>query len=458
MRMRHSTIRSSFILILLTAALISCSSSTGTSGEDREQPKTKITEPGMDAELSEETEYMDDETVQSAMTEADNENQTYTFDQQALADAGIDLEVGEVLLVSKVALGRITSVSESNGQVEVKTKFAALTEAFEEADIEWNQTFEFTDEVLEKSVMVFKGKEYAARKDDEACAGLQDGCIGWKFAVGEYTLKGRIVGQGAEAEVIVIMSKQVGGDNVALRAESTIQSIDNYTNIQIEDHETKQFDFANSNMQGKVKVSLAAAGGGVSNDLGFGPHTMIRFPFTIGPLPVVLAVKVRTVAKVDVKSNASATAEANFTYGGSAGISYDGTELIPNKGGGIEAPQITGGSGDLAAAIGLNVDVQWGFTAPELELQLFGNTLVPYLRPEFFIGANLKWGPVCQNVNLRYNVSSGLDLRFLGQDLATLVETKVVEEQRWDYYSPEDCEGAHDKAYQQKQNYLIFRN
>lgn len=454
--MKYLYLRLNAILILSFSLFLfaACSSSTGPSGGDNN--KNQITEQGVDADLGDDTKYIDDETVETAMTDADNENGSYTFDQQALADAGVELREGEVLLISKVALGRITSVTESNGQVEVETEFASLTEAFENADIEWNQTFEFTDEVLENSVMVYKGKEYAPKQNDEACAGLQDGCIGWEFEVGEYTLKGRIVGQGSNAEVIVIMSKQIGNESVAFRAESTIQSIDNYTNIQIEDHETKQFDFGNPNMQGKVKVSLAAAGGGVGPDLSFGPHTMIRFPFTIGPLPVILAVKVRTVAKIEVVSNASATAEANFTYSGNAGITYDGTDLIPNKGGGIESPQISGGSGDLAAAIGLNVDVQWGFTAPELELQLFGNTLVPYLRPEFFIGANLKWGPVCQNVNLRYNVSSGLDLRFLGETISELYETKVVEEQRWDYYSPEDCEGAHSKEF--KNEYLIFRN
>lgn len=453
-----NSFRSIAAVLILSMTVLSCSSSsTGPSGEE-DSSDQKITEPGLDGELSEDTEYMDDETVESAMTEADNENQTYTFNQEALADAGIELEVGEVLLISKVALGRITSVSEGNGQVEVQTEFASLTEAFKEADIEWNQTFEFTDEVLEKSVMVYMGKEYAPKANDEACEGLDQGCIGWEFEVGDYTLKGRIVGQGSNAEVIVIMSKQIGNESVAFRAESTIQSIDNYTNIQIEDHETKQFEFGNPNMQGEVKLSLAAAGGGVGPDLSFGPHTMIRFPFTVGPLPVILAVKVRTVARIEVVSNASATAETSFTYGGNAGITYNGTELIPNAGGGIANPQNGGGAGDLAAAIGLNVDVQWGFAAPELELQLFGNTLVPYLRPEFFIGANLKWGPVCQNVNLRYNVSSGLDLRFLGQDLSTLKETQVVEEQRWDHYSPADCEGAHAKDHQEEQEYLMFRN
>lgn len=456
MRFFCLSIRSIFLSALLLLFMSACSSSTGPSDGGEGEVNQTINQGGVEAELGDETIFIDDQITESAMMDADHENRTYTFDQKALADAGMELKVGEVMLISKVALGRITSVTENNGQVTVETEFASLTEAFENADIEWNQTFEFTDEVLENSVMVYKGKEYAPKQDDEACAGLQAGCIGWEFAVGEYTLKGRIVGQGSGAEVIVIMSKQIGNESVAFRAETTIQSIDNYTNIQIEDHETKQFDFGNPNMQGKVKLSLAAAGGGVGPDLSFGPHTMIRFPFTVGPLPVILAVKVRTVAKIEVVSNASATAEANFTYGGNAGITYDGTELIPNKDQQIENPEITGGGGDLAAAIGLNVDVQWGFTAPELELQLFGNTLVPYLRPEFFIGANLKWGPICQNVNLRYNVSSGLDLRFLGQNLSTLVETTVVEEKRWDYYSPEDCEGVHSKENQEE--YMIFRN
>ncbi|MDX1640173.1 MAG: hypothetical protein R3220_00655 [Balneolaceae bacterium] len=455
MRLNSFTIRSAVFLIVILITLGSCSSSsTGPSGGG----ERTIQEQGLDAELSDETVFMNDETVESAMTDADNDSRTYTFNKQALADAGMELKTGEVLLISKVALGRITSVEENNGQVQVKTEFAALTEAFKEDDIEWDQTFEFTDEVLEKSVMVFKGKEFVAQKDDDACEGLQDGCIGWNAEVGEYTLKGRIVGQGPQAEVIVIMSKQIGNESVVFRAESTIQSIDNYTNIQIRDHETKQFDFSNPNMQGKVKLSLAAAGGGVGPDLSFGPYTMIRFPFTIGPLPVILAVKVRTVARVEVVSNASATAETSFTYGGSAGITYDGTKLIPNKKNGIDQPDITGGGGDLAAAIGLNVDIQWGFSAPELELQLFGNTLVPYLRPEFFLSGKLWWGPVCQNVNLRYNVSSGLDLRFLGQKLSTLVETKVVEEKDWDYSHPENCHEEHQSKLLPEEQYLIFRN
>lgn len=458
MRLLFIPIRIVTVLLFLSSILLSCSSSsTGPSGEDQNS-NVSINEPGLSAELGDETEFIDDSTVQSAMIHADNESGRYTFDQDALTDVGIELKAGEILLISKTALGRITSVSEDNGEVKVETEFASINEAFENADIGWDQTFEFTDEVLENSVMVYKGKEFSPKDDDAACAGFQDGCVGWNFEIGEYNLKGRVVGQGQNAEVIVIMSKQVGGENVAFRAETTIESIKNNANIQIRDHETKQFDFSNPNMQGVVKLSLGAAGGGRTDDIGFGPHTMIRFPYVVGPIPIVIAVKVRTVAKLDVQSNASATAEATIRYGGRAGITYDGTKIIPNNGEELEAPDITGGGGDLAATIGLNVNAQWGFTAPELELQLFGNVLVPYLRPEFFIGADLWWGPVCQNVNLRYNVSSGIDLRFLGKNLTTLVETPVVEEKRWDYSTPENCHEEHREKRTEENEYLIFRN
>jgi hypothetical protein len=437
----RTTFKTVTAVIFIAIFVAGCSSSTDSEPEEEVDQQETITEAGFNGRLTSQTTYIDENNVSSTLIESDTESDTYIFDAAALEEEGIVFEPGQVLLIHQTALGRITSVQESGGSVSVQTEFAALTDAFEELDMEWDESFQFTPDIIEKSVMEYRGKEiYPKKNDPDNCAGFQEGCFGWDATVGEYTIKGRIVGNGANAEVIVIMSKQVGGDNVAFRAESTIQEIKNSTNLQIEDGETKQFDFQNPNMGGQVKLSLAAAGGGVGPDLSFGPQTMIRFPFSIGPLPMVMAVKVRTVAKVEVQSNASATAEATFRYGGSAGVQYDGLNLIPNKDQQIENPQIEGGGGDLAAAIGLNVDVQWGFSAPELELQLFGNTLVPYLRPEFFLQGGLTWGPVCQEVKLRYNVSSGLDLRFLGQDISNLVETKVVEEKEWNYYAPEGCD------------------
>lgn len=423
------------ILLSLTLILFfgACSSSTGPSNDDdRKESNQQITQEGVDADLSDDTQFIDDQTTKSALRDADNENQTYTFDQQALADAGVELEVGEVMLISKVALGRITSVSEDNGEIVVETEFAALTEAFENADIEWDRSFEFTPDVLENSIIEFRGEHF---KPSMTSATKSE----WEISSGPYKGKASIEANGNSASITIGLKKEEGNTSVGFSAKTTIKQIANYTNIEIRDHETKSFEFIHPNMGGEVELKLAAAGGGVDQDIGIGPLAMLKIPFTIGPIPVVLAVNVRTVAKIDVKGNASAVAETKFSYNGRSGLKYDGTNVSTDFDNAIANPNHLGGSGDLAALIGVNVNAQWGFTAPELELQMFGNTLVPYLRPEFYLRANLTWGPVCQKVSAEYKVAAGLSFRFLGVFENKIAEKDIVPMKKWEAFSPQDC-------------------
>lgn len=423
------------ILLSLTLILFfgACSSSTGPSNDDdRKESNQQITQEGVDADLSDDTQFIDDQTTKSALRDADNENQTYTFDQQALADAGVELEVGEVMLISKVALGRITSVSEDNGEIVIETEFAALTEAFENADIEWDRSFEFTPDVLENSIIEFRGEHF---KPSMTSATKSE----WEISSGPYKGKASIEANGNSASITIGLKKEEGNTSVGFSAKTTIKQIANYTNIEIRDHETKSFEFIHPNMGGEVELKLAAAGGGVDQDIGIGPLAMLKIPFTIGPIPVVLAVNVRTVAKIDVKGNASAVAETKFSYNGRSGLKYDGTNVSTDFDNAIANPNHLGGSGDLAALIGVNVNAQWGFTAPELELQMFGNTLVPYLRPEFYLRANLTWGPVCQKVSAEYKVAAGLSFRFLGVFENKIAEKDIVPMKKWEAFSPQDC-------------------
>lgn len=433
------------ITTVFAAALFiaGCSSSTGPSGQE-EQLKT-INQEGIEGEIGSETKFIDDQTAASAIKEADNENGIYTFDQQALTDAGIELNVGEVMMVSKVALGRITSVSENDGELTVETEFAALTEAFENADIEWDRSFELTPDVLANSVIEFQGKHF---KPSMVTAKKSE----WKISSGPYEGVASIEANGASGIIEVDLKKQEGNTSVGFTAKTTIKQIANYTNIEIRDHETKSFEFIHPNMGGEVELKLAAAGGGVDQDIGIGPLAMLKIPFTIGPIPVVLAVNVRTVAKIDVKGNASAVAETKFSYSGRSGIKYDGTNLSTDFDDAIANPNHLGGSGDLAAFIGVNVNAQWGFTAPELELQMFGNTLVPFLRPEFYLRANLSWGPVCQKVSAEYKVAAGLSVRFLNVFENKLAEKDIVPMKKWEAFSPQDCANKVIDA----QNVLLF--
>ncbi len=417
------------LILLITIALLymhGCSSPTGSPHENM------IEVEGISAELGSETVFIPESVIGSALIETDTDQGQFTFSEAVLNDGDFKLEPGSILLISGVALGRITSVRSEGGQVHVETGFASLNEAFKEADIEWDRTFDFTIDMLENSTMEFQGKLLSPHS-------IVDGRAEWTISSGPYTGKASIEPKGSTATIVVVLKKEEGNTSVGFRAETTIKKIGNYTNIQIQDHKTRKFEFMNPSMGGEVELILAAAGGGLDQDIGIGPLTMFQLPFTVGPIPVVLSVRVRTVARVEVYGNSSAVANTKFSYDGRAGISYNGTEVSTNAADGIINPTHGGGSGDLAAMIGLNVDAQWGFAAPEIEFQMFGNTVVPYLRPEFYIGANLSWGPICQNISARYKVSSGLDVRFLGIASTNIISHDVVPEKRWDGFSPAGC-------------------
>lgn len=422
-----------FVLLLVTG--LSCSSST----EPDEPGEAEV--QGIEAELGSETVLLPEHIAETAITEADEEKHSYTFDGAVLSDANIEIEQGAILLIAGKALRRITSVNESGGQISVQTSGdVTLEDAFEEADIRWDGTLEFTQAVAEKAIIEVEGRSLAPNK-------ISEGKVEWEYTVGAFKVKGMVQAEGTHAKVVLLMEKSMAAGGVAYKAEATIQQIKNNIDIQIRDHETKSFRFDNPGMSGKVDLSIAAAGGGVEPDLGFGPVTMFRFPFTIGPIPVVVAVKVQTVAKLTVHGKASATATSSISYNGDTGLSYDGTEYKATIGGGIEVPVFGSGEGDSAPGgfDGYNVDTQYGFAAPVIEVEMFGNIIVPFVRPEFYIGSRFHWAPICKNVHLRYGIKGGMDLRFLGKKLSNIGEIPIVEERRKDHYSDtENCSSHYD--------------
>ena len=415
-----------FVIVLLVIFLTACSSSTST---EKEQ---EISVEGIKAELGSETLFIADEVVESALTHADPENGNYSFSANVLKEGKIDLIPGEIILISGVGLGRISSVQEENGQVNVKTEFAALNEAFKNADIEWNQEFEFTNEVLEQAVVEFHGKQFYPNT-------LADGKAEWKIKSGPYEGVASIELKGENAVIFVGLKKSEGNSNVLFKAESTIGKVSNYAKIEISDHVTRTVEFKNPSLGGRVDLELAAAGGGLDQDIGIGPLTMLKFPMNIGPIPAMVVVKVRTIGSLNVQGNASAVAKTGFSYGGSAGFRFNGKEITTDFNEAIANPVHEGGAGDLAALIGLNVNAQWGFTAPEIELQMFGNTVVPFLRPEFYLRANLSWGPICQSIKAEYVIKAGLDLRFFGIGTMNVTNQEVVPYREWEAFAPDNC-------------------
>ena len=402
-----------------------------------------IDESGVKAELGDQTVLIPGHVIESGLRNADEEKHTYTFDADVLSGAGLELERNGILLLEKKALRRITSVSESDGQITVTTSDdVTLEEAFKELDLKVAEPLRFTPAVVEKSVMEFQGKQFTPSH-------AEDGTASWEYQVGAYKVSGSVQAQGSRAVVKLVMHKEMNPGGVAFSTEAVIQEMSGNLNVQIRDHKTQSFSFSNPGMEGKVEMSLAAAGGGEDPEFGFGPLTMFQFVFAVGPVPVRIVAKVQTVARLTVHSQASATAKSTISYSGTAGVSFDGTKYSTVVGGGLELPLFGASEGDSAPSgfDAYNVDTQYGFTAPVIEVQLFGNIIVPFIRPEFYIGSSFRWAPICKNVHVRYGVTGGVDLRFLGRSLASQDVMSIVDEVRKDGFSNvEGCREHYDNA------------
>jgi hypothetical protein len=206
-------------------------------------------------------------------------------------------------------------------------------------------------------------------------------------------------------------------------ARTTFSDMRSIARMEFEQHKTKEFDYEARGLGGTVELELAAAGAGL-DELAFDwPEAMIRIPYTVGPIPVVIDIKVQLITRLKVEGQSSAQASTHFTYRGDAGIHYDSVSFTTRHSVGLGEPQIGASVGDAAAFIGTEVDAQFGFAAPKVEVGMFGETVVPFIRPEFFVGSRLQWGPVCKSAYVKYLVQAGLDLRFLGVNLASRTDT-----------------------------------
>lgn len=429
-----------FLAVSLTlVAFAACGGdSGGPAGPDDEGEI--IQAPGVTAELAPETEYVDEGLTATAMIEADSDDHRYRFNAAALEEAGVQLSNGDVLLIHGVALRRVTSVAEADGELTVETGYATLPEAFRNAEIEWDHATEFTPEALQRTELVFQGRTLAPTAVDAQT-------ISWEYEVPPYTVRGELEAMGSTARVKLQAVKDLAsGATAAFTAEGTINAVQSTADITIEDSETKAFDYENRGMGGDIRLSLAAAGAGNVGLHFETPQAIIRFPFAIGPIPATLAIKAGMVTGIEVVGGAaSVTADVDFSWGGDGGLQYDGTTVTAKATAGLGTASASNGTADLAAPIGQEVSAQWGAVVPIIQIGLFGETVVPYIQPELYLRAFLTWGPVCQRLKVDYNVDGGMDLQLLGVKVAELAEERTIAGP-WELEESQDGEGCEGSA------------
>lgn len=405
------------LLGVTVLATVACSSGTDTV-TDPPAVTPPETGSGYSITYAPTTVRIPDAIVSQALVSVDSAAHVYRFSADALAAADVTLQPGRILLVPGVALRRITAVNTAGGVSTVNTSFVPLNEAFREADITWDAPLRYTPAVL-AGARIRAGDEWLAPSIVQP-----NGSVQWQYTAGANEITASLSAAGSNATIELTVLKKTGGAaNARFTARTVIGEMRSLARIDIENNKTERFDYDAKGLGGTVDLDITAAGAGL-DELAFDwPEAMIRFPVQVGPLPVIVAIKVQVVTKLVVNGNASATARTSFTYGGDAGFRYNGTTMTTTASAGLGTPVLGASTGDAAAFIGNAVDAQFGFAAPKIEVGIFGETIVPFIRPEFFVGSRLQWGPVCKSAYVKYLVQGGVDLRFFGSTLASRTDT-----------------------------------
>jgi hypothetical protein len=336
---------------------------------------------------------------------SDEENHVYTLDAAGVQAAGLDLTAGKLLVIHGVAARKIASVTPDGDHLVVETDFVPLNEIFTDGTIAWDYGVEFTPDTI-KSIEV-AGKDYPVPKDGTP--------IDISFEIGEfkYEIKATLDTETSTFEFTVTKGIATALEGKFI-ANGKIVRFRSKNNFQLGGGELQEWNSDFSGMRGDATLELVVAASGrdvIDYKL---PVPIMKIPFMVGPVPVVLGIKIQFVINASVPVDGSARVKTKFTYDSDLGLSFDGATVSAggNLAGltfGDDDTHETGASSAIAANFGI------GF--PRVELSIFGDSVVPWAQTAFLVGGSYTFTPACQTADAEFIGAVGYNLGLFGFDL-----------------------------------------
>jgi hypothetical protein len=423
-----------------------------------------------DARLTDETTLVEGEELE-AVLEADTENHRYVVDEDRLEG---DLTEGTILLLSGVALRRITDVERDGSRATLETEFAPISDAISDGTVGWDARLGFDPEYVPDSDRrtpadgrvghapaaggetgerragedpepgrdrsEYVDGEYTSEAVSLAAVGttLPDGTtetvspdelrpiqegFEWTYGVENREYRFSLTRESEERMTVRVQvaSPSTGDPDLALVAEGTVGTARSLARAEIEDGDVSSLNVEQKDLAVDLEVSVSGAGSGNHEIDWEVPTPFLKFVVAAGPVPVTFEIKTKLIGRVEIPAEASATGSAAFQYRGETGFSYEGTDVE------VEADMGTGEMdpepADSASNIGNDVDLQFGVAFPRFQIGVFDSLLVPYIHAGTTIGSQLSWNPLCKKGYVRYVVQAGYDFEVFGVTLSNDKET-----------------------------------
>jgi len=347
--------------------------------------------------------YFDSTTV-GALRRVDTASKTYYFDASSTKAASIT--TNSVLVIHGLALRRVTGVQRVGNEVVVQTAYAPLTAAVDDGTIAWDRAIDYRT-ARTPSIILPDGRHASLAK-------VAADTFEITFGLGAYSVQVGMRLNETNAYVKCAVEKSVGKTvKVRYAFEGAIEQFRSKDSIAIVDGVLRRFDHKNTNLKGDLTLSLAATGSGSDALNAELPIPLLTIPFLVGPIPMAVTMKMQLVANAVVPLDGSSQVSAKFNYDSEAGFTYAGHSVEVSAKAGTWSIEKNIAQTGASGAIGIN----WGIGFPRYELDMFGETLVPYVQTACLVGGDFTFTPPCQQAKAQFIGSCGYNFKLLGIDV-----------------------------------------
>lgn len=345
-----------------------------------------------------------DSTMLGDIRSLDTADYTWHFTSSSRAAS---LIVGSVIVVHGQGIRRVTKITPTGGEIIVETEDADLTDAIESGKVGWNYAASYDDAVT-PGIMI-DGREHAMARVSGTGADYT-----YKITIGAYRYELKMKSREGKLDVDCIIADTArSGVTSEYRMKGTVEQIKSQNQIDFANGSVTNVDYKNRNVKGTLAVGMSVKGGVKDYGLKL-PAVLLKWPFLVGPIPIVLNAKMEWAVTAQIPLGGKAEVTSTFTFDSETGFSYDGTDF---KAHGIAGPWAATTDTAKSGAVGaLAAEFAIGF--PQIEVEILGKTFVAYVRPTFLVRGDFSVsgldGSTCQTAKALFAGVAGVKLSALG--------------------------------------------
>ena len=393
-------IKKNYFITLIVASLflVTCSKNDNPTGPNYDY-KGQSTGT-FDATFTEQTIYFDLTEIDDIIS-IDTVNQIYKFKKTSVK--ANEIAKDKILLIHGTALRKVTEVTNSGNEIIVETDDATLDEAIKDGTIEWTTYCDFNPETQLQIEIGKKVYQPTFQSGNKVSFSINLG-DGYEYAITMELNK-------TSANVKMSVTKKINSAvKATFAADGTISSFSSFNKIQYANSKLVNYTNDNKNLKGDLTLSATVAGSGNASINKEIPFVIISIPYTVGPIPVFIRIKLQLVINVVVPIDGSAQASINFKYDSETGLTYNGLNVEPKMR--IGNYTITKNKSEVGASSAIAVNYGIGF--PRLELGIFDKVIVPWVQTAFLISNDYTFYPACKQTRASYIAGCGYNFEFLG--------------------------------------------